>query len=101
MFSCDDTIAAIATPLGRRGVGIVRLSGPDSARIVSTLLERSRPLRARHATSAKLPATSSCVGDHLIVTFFPGPHSYTGEDVTELSAHGSPVVLQAILRAVI
>jgi tRNA modification GTPase len=100
MFSTDDTIAAIATPLGRSGVGIVRLSGPDSARIACTLLQRSRPLQARRATFAKLPASQSSVGDQVIVTYFPGPHSYTGEDVTELSAHGSPVVLQGILRAV-
>src|SRR5262245_62181414 len=101
MFSTDDTIAAIATPLGRSGVGIVRLSGPDAARIVCTLLGRSRPLQARRATLVKLPASPSSVGDQLLVTHFPRPHSYTGEDVTELSAHGSPVVLQGILRALI
>ena len=101
MFSTDDTIAAIATPLGRSGVGIVRLSGPDSARIVCTLLGRSRPLEPRRATLAKLRASASFVGDQVLVTHFPRPHSYTGEDVTELSAHGSPVVLQGILRALI
>ena len=58
MFSSDDTIAAIATPLGRSGVGIVRLSGPASARIVSELMGRSRPLRARHATFGRLGSPS-------------------------------------------
>ena len=101
MFSSDDTIAAIATPLGRSGVGIVRLSGPEAARIVCELLERPRPLKARRATFAKLPASSSSIGDQVIVTYFPRPHSYTGEDVTEVSAHGSPVVLQGLLRAAI
>lgn len=101
MFSADDTIAAIATPLGRSGVGIVRLSGSESARIVCELVQRPRPLKARRATFAKLPASSSSIGDQVIVTHFPRPHSYTGEDVTEVSAHGSPVVLQGILRAAI
>src|SRR5580765_8968241 len=101
MFSTDDTIAAIATPLGRSGVGIVRLSGSEAPRIVRELLSRTRPLKARHATFARLPASSSSIGDQVIVTHFPRPHSYTGEDVTEVSAHGSPVVLQGILRAVI
>ena len=100
-FSSDDTIAAIATPLGRSGVGIVRLSGPEAARIVCELLGRPRPLKARRATLAKLPASSSSIGDQVIVTYFPRPHSYTGEDVTEVSAHGSPVVLQGLLRAAI
>jgi tRNA modification GTPase len=100
-FSTDDTIAAIATPLGRSGVGIVRVSGPDAAAIVGRLLGRSRPLAARHATLARLPSLPTSVADQVIVTHFPKPHSYTGEDVTEISAHGSPVVLQGILRALI
>jgi tRNA modification GTPase len=99
MFATDDTIAAIATPLGRSGVGIIRLSGAESARIACDLLGRTRPLQPRRATFAKLSASPCSVGDQVIVTHFPRPHSYTGEDVTELSAHGSPVVLQGILRA--
>jgi tRNA modification GTPase len=100
MFRTDDTIAAIATPAGRSGVGIVRISGPDAAAIACGLIGRPGPLEPRRATLARLSAAAAIV-DRVIATHFPAPHSYTGEDVAELSAHGSPVVLQAILRAAI
>jgi tRNA modification GTPase len=108
MFSTDDTIVAISTPLGRGGLGVVRLSGPQAAPIASRLIRRIRPLRPRHATFAKLalsPSSSSPdprlhgVGDQVVVTLFAAPHSATGEDVVEISAHGSPVVLEGIVRA--
>ncbi|MSO30091.1 MAG: tRNA uridine-5-carboxymethylaminomethyl(34) synthesis GTPase MnmE [Acidobacteria bacterium] len=94
MFSPDDTIVAIATPPGRGGLGIVRISGPESAEIASALLDRHEPLRPRHATL-------SCVRgiDQAITTLFAAPHSYTGQDVVEISVHGSPVVLNAIVEA--
>jgi len=95
MFSTSDTIVAIATPLGRGGVGVVRLSGPAAAAIVATLAHRPAGFAARHATFTRL------LDDQVVVTVFPGPHSYTGDDVAEISAHGSPVVLGAILRAAI
>ena len=95
MFSTDDTIVAIATPQGRGGIGVVRVSGADAERIARALTARDRAFRARHATLSKIS------DDHVVVTFFPNPHSYTGEDVVELSAHGSPVVLDAILRRAI
>lgn len=97
MFATDDTIVAIATPLGRAGIGVVRLSGPASAQITATLVGRLEPFSPRHATVAQL--NTEGVSDQVVVTVFPAPHSYTGEDVTEISAHGSPVVLQGILRA--
>jgi len=100
MFRTDDTIAAIATPPGRSGVGIVRISGPEAAAIACGLIGRTGPLEPRRATLARLSAAAAIV-DRVIATHFPAPHSYTGEDVAELSAHGSPVVLQAILRAAI
>ena len=93
MFSTADTIVAIATPAGRGGLGVVRLSGPDAARIAGELAARTKPFKARHATFAKV------AGDQVVVTVFPSPHSYTGEEVAEISAHGSPVVLAGILRA--
>ena len=109
MFHTDDTIAAIATPLGRSGVGIVRVSGPDAQRIASALLGRARPLKPRYATFARLltsPSEASAsrgaaIGDQVIATAFAAPHSYTGDDVVEISVHGSPVVLQALLAATI
>lgn len=93
MFSTSDTIVAIATPAGRGGLGVVRLSGPDAARIAGELVGRVKPFTPRHATFAKVSA-----GDQVVITVFPNPGSYTGEDVAEISAHGSPVVLAAILR---
>lgn len=91
-FSTTDTIVAIATPSGRGGIGVVRLSGPDAARIAGLLAGRTEPFQPRHATFTKV------AGDQVVVTVFPAPHSYTGEDVAEVSAHGSPVVLAAIVR---
>jgi tRNA modification GTPase len=215
MFSADDTIVAIATPLGRSGIGVVRISGSAAAGIAAALVGRSRPLQPRRATFARLATTaqflpqppssagtsvlgrdlrpqqqppsaqatsvlasdlrpppqpplarrsgevdgceggssaatsvlasdlrpppqpplagrsgqpldgcegrsaivaSACrpepeirgglrrpvlggVSDQVVITLFPGPQSYTGEDVVEISAHGSPVVLQGILHA--
>jgi tRNA modification GTPase len=95
MFSTDDTIVAIATPLGRGGIGVVRISGPDAERIARELASHSERFQPRVATF------SHVADDQVLVTFFPNPHSYTGEDVVEISAHGSPVVLDAILRLAI
>ncbi len=96
MFSTTDTIVAIATPPGRGAIGVVRLSGPDAPRIAQALLQRSHPLEPRRATLAR--ALSSGVPDQVVATWFQQPASFTGEDVVELSAHGSSVVLQAIVR---
>jgi tRNA modification GTPase len=96
MFSPDDTIVAIATPPGRGGIGVVRISGPASPQIAGAILDRSEPLRPRHATLARVSHV-----DEVIATLFAGPHSYTGEDVVEISAHGSPVILRAIVDAAI
>ena len=96
MFSTDDSIVAIATPPGRGGIGVVRISGSDSEQIALRVLDRSQPLEPRHATFTRIRRT-----DEVVATYFPAPHSYTGEHVVEISAHGSPVVLQAILSSVI
>ena len=92
MFSTQDTIVAIATPPGRGGIGVVRVSGANAVRVARALLELDAPLQPRHATFARAH------GDQVISTYFPAPHSYTGEDVVEVSAHGSPVVLRQILE---
>jgi len=101
MFSTSDTIVAIATPAGRGGLGVIRLSGADSPRIGAALAGRTRPLKPRHATFAKLTlgAWHRVQSDQVVLTYFAAPASYTGEDVVEISAHGSPIVLQSILRA--
>ena len=94
MFSTTDTIVALATPPGRGGIGVVRVSGVHAEEIARQLIARERPLEPRHATYAHIAAC-----DQVVATFFPGPRSYTGEDVVELSAHGSPVVLAGIVSA--
>ena len=92
MFSTSDTIVAIATPSGRGGIGVVRVSGPSSVHVAGALLMLDAPLQPRHATFARTR------GDQVVATYFPAPHSYTGEDVVELSAHGSPVVLRQLVE---
>jgi tRNA modification GTPase len=106
VFSTDDTIVAIATPPGRGGIGVVRLSGPDARAIAEDLIARRRPLEPRRAVftivRVKPAANPGDVGlDQVVVTYFCRPRSYTGEDVVELSAHGSPVVLRAIVDAAV
>ncbi len=98
MFSTDDTIVAIATPPGRGGIGVVRLSGPHAGSIAGALTGRDG-FEPRHATLTTVFAADGTPIDRAVVTHFPAPHSYTGDDVVELSAHGSPVVLDAIVRA--
>jgi tRNA modification GTPase len=102
MFSVSDTIVAIATPPGRGGIGVVRISGPEATRIAAELVGRSRPFTPRHATLARLRSNcGTAPGDEVVVTVFSRPASYTGDDVVELSAHGSPVVLSGIVRRTI
>jgi len=103
VFSTSDTIVAIATPPGRGGLGVIRLSGPDAPRIASALAGRAKPLKPRHATFAKVVvgARHQPTPDQVVLTYFAAPASYTGEDVVEISAHGSPIVLSSILRAAI
>ena len=92
----NDTIAAIATAHGAAGVGIVRLSGPRSARIAEAITEKT--LRERQAIHARFLDGDGQVIDDGIAIYFVGPRSYTGEDVVELQAHGSPVLLSQLLR---
>jgi len=151
VFSPTDTIVAIATPSGRGGIGVVRISGPGAADIARAILATPHALQPRYAThtfvragsalstareaaggNAPRPSddrvtTSASPGhakthdfpagpalsgaalgfgsapriDEVVATLFPAPHSYTTEDVVEISAHGSPAVLREIVRAAI
>lgn len=94
-----DTIAAIATPSGQGGVGIVRVSGPQASTVAQTLLKKS--LKPRVATFLDFYDESNAVLDQGIAILFKGPHSFTGEDVLELQGHGGPVVLDLLLSAVL
>ncbi len=90
-----DPIAAIATAPGRGGVGIVRVSGKNLAALVQVLCGRA--LQPRHATYLPFNDAAGQPIDQGLALYFPAPHSYTGEDVLELQAHGGPVVLQLLL----
>lgn len=90
-----DPIAAIATAPGRGAVGIVRVSGKQIAPLVRQLC--GKDLKAREATYLPFKDAKGAPIDHGLALYFPGPHSYTGEDVLELQAHGGPVVLQLLL----
>jgi len=97
-----ETIAAVSTPPGRGGIGIVRLSGPLAASIAAQLVRLRQPLehgRARLADVLDEDAVSDAARiDEAVVTFFGAPHSYTAEDLVEIAAHGSPVVLELLLN---
>ena len=98
-----DTIAAISTPPGRGGIGIVRLAGPAARAITGALVRLSAPLEHARARFARVIDPRQPEGydapalDEAVVTAFFAPRSYTGDDVVEIAAHGSPVVLEALL----
>ena len=96
----NDTIAAVSTPPGRGGIGIVRISGTRS-RAISERILRFPPEHAWKpwtAALAELPDSDGQAVDHVVVTFFAAPRSYTAEDVVEISCHGSPAVLRYALE---
>ena len=98
-MNLDDTIIAIATPPGRGGIGVVRLSGSEARTIGSALVRLGHELAPGRALFAELiePETGERI-DEAVITYFARPHSYTHDDVIEISAHGSPVVLRRIVE---
>jgi len=99
MANGNDTIAAIATPPGRGGVGIIRVSGALAKAIAAAVLGDCPP--PRHAIYQPFLDADNTVLDEGIALFFPAPHSFTGEDVLELQGHGGPVVLDMLLSRVV
>ncbi len=105
----SDTIVAISTPPGRGGIGIVRLSGLHAASIAAQLVRLRQPLEHARARLADVlderendsSGNEAVPIDEAVVMFFASPHSYTAEDVVEIAAHGSPVVLELLLRRAI
>jgi tRNA modification GTPase len=116
----DDTIVAIATPPGRGGIGVVRLAGPEVLSIAQPMLRLKHALEPGRAVFGELvepeptakysgegslvcPAERSSATriDEVVVTYFQKPHSYTTDDIVEISAHGSPVVLRHIVELAI
>ncbi|HBR97032.1 MAG TPA: tRNA uridine-5-carboxymethylaminomethyl(34) synthesis GTPase MnmE, partial [Gammaproteobacteria bacterium] len=98
-MSGGDTIAAIATPPGRGGIGIVRISGP-AARAIGQQVTHA-PLTPRYAHYCDFTDTDGQTLDRGLAIYFQQPHSYTGEDVLELQGHGGPVVLDLLLARVL
>ncbi len=115
-MNLDDTIVAIATPPGRGGIGVVRLAGPDARTIAQPMLRLKHDLEPGKAVfgeliepsltpvgtaalgcSVELSSTSARI-DEVVVAYFAKPHSYTTDDIVEISAHGSPVVLRHIVE---
>ena len=114
-MNLDDTIVAIATPAGRGGIGVVRFSGPDAKSIAipmlrfkhalepgralfGELIEPEEVVKDSASTPPNYPYTPGQRIDEVVATFFQKPHSYTTDDVVEISAHGSPVVLRHIVE---
>ncbi len=94
----EDTIVAISTPPGRGGIGIVRLSGPEARSIAEPLLRLRNPLAPAQARFAQVIDTEGEILDEAVVTYFAAPASYTTEDIVEIASHGSPVLLDYLLR---
>jgi tRNA modification GTPase len=127
VVNLEDTIVAIATPPGRGGIGVVRLAGPEARKIAAPMLRLPRDLVPGHAIFGELieptpspagagansprereqaeadssPGKDSAPIDEVVVTYFARPHSYTTDDIIEISAHGSPVVLRHIVEMAI
>jgi tRNA modification GTPase len=116
LVNLDDTIVAIATPPGRGGIGVVRLAGPEARDVVIPMLRLKHDLEPGRAVFGELiePENKPCGDgrprpsgasdsspariDEVVVTYFQKPHSYTTDDIIEISAHGSPVVLRHIVE---
>jgi tRNA modification GTPase len=118
-LNLDDTIVAIGTPPGRGGIGVVRLAGPDARAIAMPMLRLKHELEPGRAVFGELIENAPAKGelssvevdswkthtdghiqriDEVVVTYFGKPHSYTSDDIVEISAHGSPVVLRHIVE---
>ncbi len=94
-----DTIVALTTPFGRSGIAVIRLSGSDSLKIVRTLTDDEKfDPKPRFASLKKVyELDSKEIIDEVVITYFQSPQSFTGEDVIEISSHGSPVVIRQII----
>ncbi|WP_419805029.1 tRNA uridine-5-carboxymethylaminomethyl(34) synthesis GTPase MnmE [Terriglobus sp.] len=94
----QETIVAVATPPGRGGIAVVRLSGPDSLRIARALVRLKREPETHRVRFGHVLDEGGEVLDDALLTYFAAPHSYTGEDVVEISVHGAPVVVQTVVQ---
>jgi len=100
VFAPDDTIVAVATPPGRGAIGVVRLSGPQAHQITDRIATRRGAARVAALARVQVLDPAGCEAhDEAVVVCFEAPHSYTGEHVAEISAHGNPLLLEGIVRA--
>lgn len=102
VLETEDTIAAIATPYGRAALGTVRISGPESLAITSKIFVRKSPA----AITPYRPTLGTIIGkdrqmDEALLTYFQKPHSYTREDLVEITCHGNPLILDQVLGSVV
>lgn len=104
-MNLDDTIVAIATPPGRGGIGVLRIAGPEARTIAAPMLRLKHELESGRAVFGELvepcgprPPQQGQRIDEVVVTYFAAPHSYTTDDIIEISAHGSPVVLRHVVE---
>ena len=95
-----DTIVAPATPPGYGGISVVRTSGNLSTKLSKQICKRRSSFSPRRPTLSSVYNNTGEIIDNAILTFFDGPHSYTGEDVLEISCHGNPVIVDQIVSAV-
>jgi len=97
----EDTIVAIATPHGRSGIGVVRVSGGQSASIATHLFRAQNSLVHRHSIRGLWLDARGNVIDEVLATLFKAPQTYTGEDILEISAHGNPLILARIVGTIL
>ncbi len=96
-----DTIAALATPLGRSAIAVVRISGDRVRDVLSSLAPEAGPFKPRRPRLASLRDADGDPIDEGLTTLFAAPASFTGEDLAEISVHGSPIVVERLLRAIV
>ena len=99
MIHTTETIVAAATPPGRGGIAVIRVSGPNVTSIAHSLTENT--LKPRYATYCQFYDSAGSAIDQGLALFFPGPNSFTGEDVLELHGHGGPAVVDMLLRRIL
>lgn len=98
-----DTIVALSTPVGRSAIGVIRLSGPASLEIARSLVGDSEfdPKPAQAVLRSIKALSGNATLDKSLLTYFPAPNSYTGEDVLEISSHGSPIILRQVIDRIL
>ena len=96
-----DTIVAVSTPLGRSGLGVVRMSGPEARTFVERCFRSKEPFQDRLARYGRFENARGGLIDRVVLTMFQAPRSYTGEDVAEIGAHGNPMILNEICSVLV